>query len=337
MHLGDDRWLMALWVVPLAALVAGLALHRRRVLLRRLADARLLSELAQSVSPARGIAKLILLLGAIALLVVALARPQGNAQPREVRRLGRDVCFVLDVSRSMLAEDLAPNRLERAKMWIRDALPIIKGDRVAVVGFAGTSVVNCPLTHDYGFARMALENLTPDSVHRGGTLIGDAIRLAQREVFDTDQASHKDIILITDGEDMESFPVEAARAAGEAGIRIIAIGIGDEGVGTPIPVTDQFGRRSYVMYEGKPVMSRLDGQTLREMALSSREGQYFNVSTGTIELDKVYAQLIQQAGQREMAATEAVRYDEKFQVFLGLALMCLMMEGLISGRKHTTG
>lgn len=336
MHLGDDRFLVALWVLPAVAVVMGYSLYRRSVLLRRLADAKLLPELAASASRVRPVFKSILLLGALGAIALGLARPQWNATPQEVRRLGRDVCFVIDVSRSMLAEDLAPSRLERTKMWVRDALAGVRGDRVAIVAFAGSAVVKCPLTHDYGFARMALENLGPDSVNRGGTLIGDAIRLATREVFDTDEASHKDIILITDGEDMDSFPVEAARAAGEAGIRIIAIGIGDENVGTRIPITDEYGRPSFVTHEGKPVLSRLDAKTLREMALASQGGQYLNVSTGTIELDKVYEQLIRQAQQREMATTETVRYEEKFQIFLGLALSLVFMEGLISGRKRTT-
>ncbi len=336
MHLGDDRWLAALWAVPVAGLLVSYALYRRTVLLRRLADARLLPALAASVSRGRAAAKSILLLGALGAIIFGLARPQWDAQPHEVRRLGRDVCFVIDVSRSMLAEDLAPNRLERTKIWMRDVLSAVKGDRVAIVAFAGSAVVKCPLTHDYGFARMALDDLSPDSVHRGGTLIGDAVRLAQREVFDTEEASYKDIILITDGEDMESFPVEAAKAAGDAGIRIIAIGIGDENVGARIPMTDEFGRKTFVMHDGKPVMSRLDARTLREMALASRDGQYLNVATGTIELDQVYEHLIQQARQREMASADVVRYEEKFQMFLGLGLGLLVMEGLISGRKRTS-
>lgn len=337
MHLGDPRWLVALWVLPVAAAIVIYALVRCAALLRRLADAKLLPELAASASRVRPAVKSILLLGALGLVTFGLARPQWNAQPQEVKTLGRDVCFVIDVSRSMLAEDLAPNRLERTKMWVRDALSNVKGDRVAIVAFAGSAVVKCPLTHDYGFARMALDDLSPNSVVRGGTLIGDAIRLATREVFDTNEASHKDVILITDGEDMESFPVEAAKAAGDAGIRIIAIGIGDESAGTRIPITDQYGRQSFVMYEGKPVMSRLDAKTLREMALASNNGQYLNVSTGTIELDRVYEQLIAQAQQREMKSTETLRYEEKFQIFLGLGLTLLVMEGLISGRKRTTG
>ncbi len=335
MHLGDDRWLAALWALPLAALLAAWGWQRRRTLLRRLAEARLLEALAATASPARLAVKTLLALAALGAVVFSLARPQWNARPQEVRRLGRDVCFVIDVSRSMLAADLAPSRLERSKMWVRDALAAMRGDRVAIVAFAGSAVVKCPLTHDYGFARLALEELSPGSVLRGGTYIGDAIRLAAREVFDADEASHKDLILITDGEDMESFPVEAATAAGEAGIRIIAIGIGDESVGTPIRLPDEFGRELYVMHDGERVLSRLDAQTLRQVALASRDGQYLNVATGTIELDDIYERLIRRAPQREMEATEAVRYEEKFQIFLGLGLALLVMEGLISERKRT--
>ncbi len=335
-HLGDDRWLMALWMLPPAALIAAWGLHRRRVLLRRLAETPLLPALAASTSLARASVKALLMLAALGAVVFALARPQWDQKPQEVRRLGRDVCFVLDVSRSMLAEDLAPNRLERAKIWVRDALAAMKGDRVALVAFAGSAVVKCPLTHDYGFARLALDDLSPDSVLRGGTLIGDAIRLATREVFDTDEASHKDLILITDGEDMESFPVEAARAAGETGIRILAIGIGDESAGSPIPITDEFGRRTHLTHEGEEVRTRLDAATLRQVALATRDGQYLNVATGTIELDRVYERLIRQAPQRDMDSSAAVRYEERFQLFVGLGLALLFLEGLISGRRRAT-
>lgn len=333
MRLEEYGWLNALWALPVLAALAAWAMARRREALHRFVEAGLAPLMAGSASVARPAMKTAIVIAALGLAVVALARPQWNAVPQEVRREGRDVCFLIDVSRSMLAEDLAPNRLERAKLWVQDVLGVARGDRVAIVAFAGKAVVKCPLTHDYGFARLALDDLSPRSVGRGGTLIGDAIRAALSEVFDTKEASYKDIVLITDGEDQESFPVEAAKAAGEAGVRIIAIGIGDETRGRPIPVADESGLRRPLQFQGQTVLSKLDGKTLREVAMASRDGVYFNVATGTIELDKVYQRLVRQAGRREMESTQAVRYEEKFQVFLAAALALLLVERLIGERR----
>lgn len=334
-ELSSVRWLYALWVCPLLLVVLWYGLRARRCALRRLVEPELAAVVVRGRYTTRRVIKGTLVCLAIGAVIMALARPLWGTQPREIRRYGRDVCFVIDVSRSMLAEDLAPNRLERAKIWVRDVLGVVRGDRVALVAFAGTAVVKCPLTHDYGFFRMALEDLSPASVGRGGTLIGDALRTAANSVFDTEEAGHRDIILITDGEDHESFPVEAAAAAGQAGIRIIAIGIGDEEKGTPIYLTDEAtGIRAPLYYEGEPVMSKLDAETLREVALSSEGGRYLNVATGTIALDEVYDRLIMQAEQQELASRMSNQLEERFQLFLVIALTLLFIEGLIGEVRY---
>lgn len=333
MNWGQARWLEALWLLPLIGMAGGLGLRATQRGLRALIESGLIARVAPSAGVGRRVVKLLLQVAAAGLMVVALARPQWNAQPREVEQRGRDVCFIVDVSRSMLAEDLAPSRLERAKLWIRDAAGILRGDRVALVAFAGNAVVKCPLTNDYAYFRQSVEDLSPLSVSRGGTNIGDAVRLALGEVFETDSTT-KDIIVITDGEDHESFPVEAGKSAGEQGVRIIAIGLGDEGEGKPIPITDERGRRSFVMREGKPVLSRLDGAMLRTMALASAGGKYLNVGTGTIELDAVYRQFIQEAEQRTLATADRVRYDEQFQWFLAAAALLLLIDGAIGERRR---
>lgn len=329
MQLGAPEWLLGLWAVPVAGALVGWALSRGRAALRRFVESGLLRRMAPGASVTRRALKFGLLTLACAAVLGALARPMWGRTDEQVRRSGRDVCFVIDVSRSMLAEDLSPNRLARAKLWVNDVIDTLKGDRVAVIGFAGAASVKCPLTFDYGFARMALDELGPDSVPRGGTMIGDAVRRALDEVFDDEEARFKDIILITDGEDHESFPVEAAKLAGERGIRIIAIGIGDENRGTPIPITDDHGRRRNVMYNGETVLSRLDGKTLREMAAASNRGVYYPVQTGNIELDKVYEELVRAAEQREMEGTAGERMREQFQWFIGAALALLLVDGLI--------
>ncbi len=333
MRIESVEWLHALWLIPALGLLTGFALSRKLQVVRRFADDALVQKLAASMSVRRQVLRSALAIVALGLVVVSLARPAWDPRPRELQRRGRDVVFVVDVSRSMLAEDLQPNRLERAKLAIADVIERLQGDRVALVAFAGTAVMKSPLTLDYGFMRSALDDLSPESVSRGGTLIGDALRLTVNEVFDEASVGYRDVILITDGEDHESFPAEAAALAGEAGVRIIAIGIGDETTGRRIPITDEDGRQRFLQHEGQEVWSRLDGDMLRQVARGSKDGVYFNVATGNINLDEVYTGLIRSEEQRDLEARTAIEYDEKFQIFLGAALALLLLEGLIRERR----
>lgn len=328
--LQDTGALIWLWAALGAAICVALAVVLRHRDLRRFASAPMLKEILAGVSVRRSAFRAALVAIAAFATAVALARPGWNPRPKEVQRMGRDVVFVVDVSRSMLASDLYPNRLERAKLAIGDALEAIQGDRVGLVAFAGAAVVKCPLTVDYGFFRLALDELSPDSAPRGGTLIGDAIRVALDEVFDLTEDRHRDIVLITDGDDQESFPLEAAKRAGEAGVRIIAIGLGSETQGAPIPVLDAQGRPTTLQYEGKEVLSRLQGSTLREIAEASAGGVYLNVATGNINLDEVYASLIRRAERGAIDSATKNVYDEGFQWLLGLALAALTAEALLS-------
>ncbi|MDX2114629.1 MAG: VWA domain-containing protein [Planctomycetota bacterium] len=331
----SPEWLAWLWTTPFLFAAAILHFARCRSALRRFIEHPLTAQMAPNASPAARLARTLLLLAAFALALVALARPQWGESQQQLQRKGRDVCFLIDVSRSMLAEDLVPNRLERAKLWVGDVLAAAQGDRVAIVAFAGTAVVKCPLTLDYGFARLALDDTTPESVPRGGTLIGDAIRLVLDEVFADDAARYKDLILITDGEDHESFPVKAAEAAREKGVRIIAIGLGDENQGKPIVIRDpRTGRPEPIRYKGEIVMSRLDADTLRQLAAASEGGVYFNVATGTIELDGVYKRLIRQSEQRELEGVERRRLQDRFQIFLALSLALAGLAGLVPVRRR---
>lgn len=308
-----------LWLLPALGAILALAGWRRRRGLLRILSEQTAPVVAAHVSWWRRALRAATLLGAIGLVIVALARPQHSPEEREVRREGRDIAILLDVSRSMLARDLAPNRLTRAKFWVGDLLASLRGDRVALVAFAGSSVIKAPLTTDYGFARLALDELGPDSVSRGGTYIGDAIRTALRELFDEDEARQRDIILITDGDDQESFPLEAAAEAGQRGVRIIAIGIGDpEGAAVP-----------GASYQGRQVVSSLNTDALRRIAAASAGGAYLHVGEGAIELDQVYADLIRAAEQNQYEETVAVTYSEGFQWLIGAALGLLLLEGLI--------
>ena len=336
MHFGNVNALGLLWIVPVLVLLFAWAGIGRRRALGAFVDSELLGRIRLTSSPQNRRWKAAFVVAAIALIAVSLARPAWNPKPQTVERRGRDIVFILDVSRSMLAEDLAPNRLERAKIAIRDLVDRLEGDRVALVAFAGTAVLKCPLTLDYGFFEMMLHDLDPVSVSRGGTMIGDAIRKTLDEAYDDQERKYKDIILITDGEDHDSFPVEAAEEAGQRGVRIIAVGLGNEDQGKRIPVTDERGNKSFLTYQGREIWSRLDAETLRRVVNATPGGRYLNVSTGTIDLGAVYGNLIAGEEKREIESLTIKLYEEKFQIFLGFALFLLIVEMLISERRRMT-
>lgn len=327
--------LLFLWLLPAVAAVFAYHAWRRRQSAQAFAEAGLLAQLGATARLGRRRLKAMLWLLAAALCVLALARPAWNPVPKDVQREGRDVVFVLDVSRSMLAEDLAPNRLERAKLAISDCVDVLEGDRVGLVAFAGSSVVKCPLTLDYGFFRMMLGQLEPRDVTRGGTLIGDALRKAVDEVFDNQRREHRDVVLITDGEDHESLPVDAAGKLGQEGIRLIAIGLGDENEGRRIPVSNEAGERAFLIYQGHEVWTKLDADTLREMAAQTPGGRYLNVATGSFDLGQIYLDLIASAAKTQLETQQIVEYEEKFQIFLAAAFALWTLEALIGeGRRN---
>jgi Ca-activated chloride channel family protein len=334
MHFGDVNALGLLWIVPALVLLFVWAGISRRRAINAFVDSELLDRIRLTASPQNRRWKAAIVVLAFALIAVSLARPAWNPKPQTVERRGRDIVFILDVSRSMLAEDLAPNRLERAKIAIKDLVDRLEGDRVALVAFAGTAVLKCPLTLDYGFFEMMLDGLDPTTVSRGGTMIGDAIRKALDEAYDDQERKYKDIILITDGEDHDSFPVEAAGEAGQRGVRIIAVGLGDEDQGKRIPVTDERGNRSFLTYQGREIWSRLDAEMLRRVVNATPGGRYLNVSTGTIDLGAVYGNLIAGEEKREIESLTIKLYEEKFQIFLGFALFLLFVEMFIGERRR---
>jgi len=307
---------------------------RKQKALNLLAQADLLKTLNPSASLARQIFKSVLLSVAFAAIVAALTRPAWNPTPREVKRKGRDVVILLDTSRSMLAEDIKPNRLERAKIAIGDLMETIRGDRIGMITFAGSASVKCPLTQDYPFVRMALDRITTESAPKGGTNVWDAIRKAIDDVFDEQVKEYKDIILITDCDDIEkSFPVQAAEKAGQKGIRIIAVGLGNPDEGARIPIVEPDGTKTFLKYQGQEVWTKLDEQTLRQVAAATPAGAYIPVQTGTFDLGQIYNDLVFSAQRRDLESTTVLEYDEKFQIFLALALIVIVTEECVSERK----
>jgi len=330
----NTAMLNLLWVIPVFLGIYLYAAQRRRHALARFVEARLWDRVNISLNPARRRWKAALMLLTLTCIILGLTRPGWDPKPTTIERRGRSVVFLLDVSKSMLADDLAPSRLERAKLAILDCIESFKDDQVGLVAFAGTAAVKCPLTLDYGFFRMMLEDISPESIGRGGTLIGDAIRKTLETLFDDQIKQHKDIILITDGEDHDSYPLEAAQIAGQRGVRILAIGLGDEKEGRRVPTKDESGGRSFLKYQGREVWSKLDADTLRQMAKATPGGTYLNVATGAIDLGAVYQQLVASAEKQHLASATINRYRETFQMFLALALVCLVIEFLLPERRQ---
>ena len=334
MHIGNVKMLSFLWLALLPVLFYLWARYRRKRAMRLFIEAGLLNRIPMTVNPERRIWKLLLIILSVIFIVFSLSRPAWNPKPQTIERRGRDIVFVLDVSKSMLAEDLAPNRLERAKFAIQDMIKSLKGDRVALVVFAGSSVLKCPLTLDYGFFRLMLERVSVNSISRGGSLIGDAVRKALEDGFGDQEKKYKDILLITDGEDHDSFPVQAAEEAYQRGVRIIAIGLGDEDQGKRIPITDESGRKTFLKYNDREVWSKLDAKTLRKMANATDGGKYLNVATGNIDLGEVYSKLIAGEEKRKMESKTIRLYEEKFQIFLAIAFALLVFEIFVTERKR---
>jgi Ca-activated chloride channel family protein len=324
-----------LWLVGLLAAILWWSARRQRDAVRRWADAPLFARLAPSFRPGALLLRGMLAVGAAAALSLALADPRGGTVPVDVQRRGIDVIFVLDVSRSMLAEDAAPNRLERAKQFIGDAVDRMAGDRAGLIAFAGTPVLKSPLTLNYGAFKLALQELTPQDSARGGSLLGDAIRVAT-DAFTDDVKGGKAILIFSDGEDMESFPVEAARRAfEERGVRTYAVGLGDSGEGARIPVERQSGRnreRAWLVHEGKEVWSKMDPELLTETALAGG-GAFIPAGTKLVDMGEVYEAAVARIGRRDFETTATKRTIPYFQWCAVLALALLVASSVSAGGR----
>ncbi|MCH7813583.1 MAG: VWA domain-containing protein [Planctomycetes bacterium] len=334
---GRVEYLHLLWAVPVLALVYGFGFSRKGRALRRFASAGLLGRLMPGVSLGRQVFKSVVLLAAVAVLVFALAGPRWGEREVEVYQPGVDVMVVLDASRSMLAEDCRPNRLEKAKQYINDLLEVLPGDRVGLVTFSGTAVLSCPLTPNYGWFRMALDEVDPRLVPRGGSNLAEAIRLAARKLGDR-PGDHKAILLITDGEDHESDPQFAAAYAFEDhGVRTFAIGLGDAATGRRVPMAaddDDGGPTQFARNEdGSEHYSRMDATVLEAIARAGGEGFAVPAGTAEIRMAEFYERMRSRLDPQEFAVRRQERVIERYQWFAAVALVLLMAETLLTDRR----
>lgn len=321
-------YLLLFWVVPLLALLLGYAYKKKKQTALLFFDSLMADRLMPILDASRFFRKALLLLSAFVFAVVAAAGPRFGTYYETVFQSGVDVFILLDVSRSMLAEDVVPNRLGRAKSDIQDLLNHITGDRVGLIAFAGKPMIKVPLTTDHGFFLQVLHSVDTDSAPRGGTAIGDAIRLALR-AMPPEAERQRAMVLITDGDDQESIPLEAAKDAAERQVRILTIGLGNSAEGGRIPLHDSAGQLTYLKYNGQEVWSKMDEAVLREIARIT-EGAYIAAGTGTFNLGQIYADSIgKMQGNADREGDHQTERRQKLQhrytIFLSIAVVCLLL------------
>ena len=329
----DPSWLWAFTLLPLfAALLVSAARNRERAL-TRFAEVELVRKLTESVDVVARRWKGVLQLLAVGLLAAALARPQFGSRTETVRSMGQDIVIAVDLSQSMLAEDVAPNRLGRARLAILQLMSRLDGDRIGLVAFAADAFVQSPLTVDYRAAGMFLGAMHPDMMPVQGTDIGAALRVSL-DAIEQGSRESRVLILITDAEDHESDYDPPLNRLRELGVQFYIVVIGTPG-GGPIPVFDEQGRRTGFLRDedGSVVTTRIGENPLENLARLGgatviREGG------GGTALNNFIAQVASGDGE-ELEARQVTRFEEQYQIFLGLALLMLFAEAVVSDRRRT--
>ncbi|HEX2920571.1 MAG TPA: VWA domain-containing protein [Bacteroidales bacterium] len=324
---GNPDYLYLLLLLPVLVLVFVLNGIRKKKAIRRLGNYSIVNTLIPEISISRPVIKFILLLIVVVSMIIILARPQFGSRIEDVKKEGVEVIIALDVSNSMLAEDIQPNRLERAKQAISRLVDNLENDRIGLIVFAGDAYTQLPVTTDYVSAKMFLTTIAPDMVPKQGTAIGAAIDLGIRSFTPGDGRS-KAMIIITDGENHEDDPVTKADEAAKAGVIIHTIGIGST-EGVPIRISSN----NYLKdNEGNTVISRLDEEILKKIAVSTN-GTYVRASNSSIGLDEIFKE-IRKLKTNEIESTMYTEYNDQFQIFAALAIFLLIFEFLIMDRKN---
>jgi Ca-activated chloride channel homolog len=324
---GEPGWFWALALVPALAFWFLRAERRARTKLARIVSPRLRAQLTDGVQPGRRRLRYALLLAGMSLLVVAAARPQIGFDSLEVKRRGLDLMIAIDTSKSMLATDVEPNRLTRAKLAAQDLIALSQGDRLGLIAFAGRAFLQAPLTIDYGAVIAAVQDLDTDAVPRGGTNIAEAIQLAL-DAFGKGEGSDRALVLMTDGEELEADAVTMAKKAAMAGVKIFALGIGSsEGSLLPLPGGGFVRDRA-----GQMVRSRLDESRLSEIAAAT-DGRYMRLTAGPEAIAELYRDGISQLKRKELEMKTTQRPIERYAWPLSAALVLISMGALLRERR----
>ena len=328
---GNIEYLFFLIAIPILLVLLIYIIYKKKKDLNRFGDKDIISQLMPESSHSRPVIKYIIQLLALLALIIGIARPQFGSKLREIKREGVEIIIALDVSNSMLAEDIQPNRLERAKQAISKLVDQLVNDKIGLIVFAGDAYIQMPITTDYVSAKMFLSTINPDIVPIQGTAIGKAIELGTRS-FTPLAESSKALIIITDGENHEDDAIQAAQMATEKGIKVHTIGIGLP-EGAPVPIFNPDGQKSYKKdRDGNIVVSKLNEKMLRQIAAAGN-GVYIRSTDSRVGLNTVFDE-INKMEKQEMDVRIYSDYDERFQYIFGLALILLLADLFILERKN---
>ena len=326
----NPDYLYLLLLLPVMVILFVINEFRKRRLLKRLGNEALVGRLLPEMSRIRPLIKYLFLLTAVSAAIIMLARPQFGSKIEEVKKEGVEVIIALDVSNSMLAEDIQPDRLTRAKQAISRLVDNLENDKIGLIVFAGDAYTQIPITTDYVSAKMFLASISPEMVPKQGTAIGAAINLGLRS-FSPGEGKSKAIIIITDGENHEDDPISTAEEASKAGVIIHTIGIGST-EGVPIPVISG-GRRDYLKdSDGHIVITKMDEEILKKIAISTG-GNYVRASNTNIGLDEIFSS-IKKMKKDELESTMYTEYNDQYQIFAVISLVLLLLDFVVMDRKN---
>ncbi len=327
---GNSEYLWGLLIIPLLSLFFILARLARKRALKKFGQEEIMGYLMPYSSKTRPVVKFILLMLALAFFIVGIARPQFGSKLKTVKREGVELMIALDVSNSMMAEDIQPNRLERAKRAISRLVDRLKDDKIGLIVFAGDAYTQLPITSDYNSAKLFLNSVNTQIVPKQGTAIGAAIELA-RKSFTPNGEANKAIIIITDGENHEDDAISAAESAVEDGAIVHTIGMGLPS-GSPIPVL-RGGQTDYMKdRDGNVVVTKLNEQMLEQIAAAG-EGIYVRANNAQVGLNALFDE-INKMEKQEMESRTYSEYDDQFQWFFAVGLFLLLLEFVILERKN---
>ena len=320
-------FLYLLVLIPILFMIRLLAIRSRRKKLRKFGDPQLLKELMPDVSRLRPEVKFWMIMGALTLLIVMLARPQMGTRISHEKRNGIETIITLDISNSMMAEDVAPSRLDKSKMLVENMVDHFTNDKIGLIVFAGDAFVQLPITSDYVSAKMFMQSIDPSLIATQGTDIAQAITMAMNSFTQAEKVGRA-IIVITDGEDHEGGAIEAAQAAKKKGMRVFVLGVGDP-KGAPIPTGDG----GYMTdNSGQTVMSALNEDMCRQIAQAGG-GAYIHVDNTNVAQNKLNDELTK-LEKGDITSTVYSEYDEQFQAFAILVLLLLILEICIFESKN---
>ena len=332
MKFSNLQYIHLFWLIPVLVLFYIWAFRSRWRTLEAFAEAPLIPNLTVSVSLFKQKVKAFLTVIAMFFLVLALIGPKWGFRWQEVKRRGVDIMVAIDTSRSMLTPDVKPNRLERAKLAVKDLLNLSEGDRIGLIAFAGSAFVQCPLTLDYGACALTLNRINTTIIPRGGTNLADAIQTAM-DAFGTNGDKHRALIIITDGESHEGDAEATAKEAAETGIKIFCVGIGTK-AGELITITDEDGSPTFLKDRGGQVVkSNLNEVALQKIALTTG-GSYVKASGANFGLDVIYDEKIAKMEKKELESQLQKRHEDRFQIPLIVAFFLIVTEACIGDRKN---